>query len=210
MARRRTGSVLSEDPAKARGQILEAAERTFERFGVAKTTMDDIAKEANISRPTVYRYFSDRDTLISALIEVRSRRLFTKARAYLRRRSTFADQIVDGLIYLVDRGRADPVVRLIVSPEHMDLATALVGSSGLAARLTEEMWGPVIDAARERGEVRADRTNAEICQWIALVQLILVGRMDFGSDTDPDHRRMLTKFLVPGILTPEAAADFGA
>jgi AcrR family transcriptional regulator len=87
MARRRTGSVLSEDPAKARGQILEAAERTFERFGVAKTTMDDIAKEANISRPTVYRYFSDRDTLISALIEVRSRRLFTKARAYLRRRS---------------------------------------------------------------------------------------------------------------------------
>ncbi|MFW0785213.1 helix-turn-helix domain-containing protein [Gordonia sp. CPCC 206044] len=210
MARRRTGSVLSEDPDEARLQILEAAERTFERFGVGKTTMDDIAKEANISRPTVYRYFSDRDTLITALIEVRSRRMFAKARTYLRKRKTFGEQIVDGLIFLVDKGRKDPVVRLIVSPEHMDMATALVGSSGLAARLTEEMWGPVIDEARERGEVRPDRTNAEICQWIALVELILVGRMDFGSDADPEHRRMLTNFLVPGILTPEAASSFGA
>ncbi|MGW0040921.1 TetR/AcrR family transcriptional regulator [Rhodococcus sp. NPDC003348] len=209
MARRRTGSVLSENPEEARGQILEAAERTFERYGAAKTTMDDIAKEAGVSRPTVYRYFSDRDTLITALIEVRSRRMFGKARTFLRKRKTFADQIVDGLIYLVDMGRKDPVVRLIVSPEHMDLATALVGSSGLAARLTEEMWAPVIDEARDRGEVRADRTNAEICQWIALVELILVGRMDFGSDEDPEHRRMLTNFLVPGILTPEAAAAAG-
>ncbi|WP_328395841.1 TetR/AcrR family transcriptional regulator [Nocardia sp. NBC_00416] len=209
MARRRTGSVLSEDPAEARRQILAAAEVVFERYGVAKTTMDDIAKEANVSRPTVYRYFGDRDTLITALIEIRARAMFTRARTFLRERATFVEQIVDGLIYLVDTGRKDPLVRLIVSPEHMDLATALVGSSELAARLTEEMWAPVLHEARERGEVRADRTDTEICQWIALVELILVGRMDFGTDTDPDHRRMLTKFLLPGIVTPEAADRAG-
>ncbi|MFI5717507.1 TetR/AcrR family transcriptional regulator [Nocardia sp. NPDC051750] len=209
MARRRTGSVLSEDPDEARRQILTAAEAVFERYGVAKTTMDDIAKEANVSRPTVYRYFGDRDSLITALIEVRARAMFTRARTFLRKRETFAEQVVDGLIYLVNIGRKDPVVRLIVSPEHMDMATALVGSSGLAARLTEEMWAPVLQEARARGEVREDRTDTEICQWIALVELILVGRMDFGSDSDPDHRRMLTKFLLPGIVTPGAAARAG-
>lgn len=166
--------------------------------------MDDIAKEAGVSRPTVYRYFGDRDTLITALIEGRSRGLFDKARAYLRERETFLEQIVDGLVFLVQRGRQDPIVRLIVSPEHMDLATALVGSTGLAARLTQEMWAPLLDEARARGEIREGLTDEEICEWIALVQLILVGRMDFSSDGDPENRRMLTHFLVPGIVTEEA------
>lgn len=203
MARRR-GNVLSDDTEAARGQILKAAESVFQRYGVLKTTMDDIAKEAGVSRPTVYRYFGDRDTLITSLIEARSRRLFDKARTYLRERETFAEQVVDGLVFLVEHGRKDPIVRLIVSPEHMDLATALVGSTGLAARLTQEMWAPLLDEARRRGEIREGLTDAEICQWIALVELILVGRMDFSSDGDPENRRMLTNFLLPSIVTEAA------
>ncbi|MBH0119419.1 MULTISPECIES: TetR/AcrR family transcriptional regulator [unclassified Rhodococcus (in: high G+C Gram-positive bacteria)] len=203
MARRR-GSVLSDDTEEARAQILKAAESMFQRYGVSKTTMDDIAKEAGVSRPTVYRYFGDRDSLITALIEARSRRLFDKARAYLRERKTLADQIVDGLIFLVERGRHDPIVRLIVSPEHMDLATALVGSTGLAARLTYEMWAPLLAEARERGEIRDGLTDEEICEWIALVQLVLVGRMDFSSEEDPENRRMLTNFLLPSIVAQSA------
>ncbi len=80
------------------------------------------------------------------------------------------------------------------------MATALVGSSGLAARLTYEMWAPLLEEARARGEIRDGLTDEEICQWIALVQLILVGRMDFNSDDDPDNRRMLTNFLLPCIV----------
>ncbi|TSD45761.1 TetR/AcrR family transcriptional regulator [Rhodococcus sp. KBS0724] len=207
MARRRSGGVLSEDADEARAQILKAAEATFQRYSIAKTTMDDIAKEAGVSRPTIYRYFRDRDTLIAAMVETRSRRLFDKARAYLRERATFAEQIVDGLIFLVDRGRKDDLIRLIVSPEHMNMATALLGSSGLATRLTLEMWAPLIDEARERGEIRDGLTDEQICEWITLVELILVGRMDFGASDDPEHRRMLTTFLLPGIVTDTSAAD---
>ncbi|MGX6511011.1 TetR/AcrR family transcriptional regulator [Rhodococcus sp. SJ-2] len=209
MARRR-GSILSDDTETARGQILKAAESMFQRYGVLKTTMDDIAKEAGVSRPTVYRYFGDRDTLITALIEARSRRLFDKARGYLRERETVAEQIVDGLVFLVERGRQDPIVRLIVSPEHMDLATALVGSTGLAARLTQEMWAPLLDEARERDEIREGLTDEEICEWIALVELILVGRMDFSTEGDPENRRMLANFLVPSIVTEQAFEKYKA
>ncbi|AZG47670.1 TetR/AcrR family transcriptional regulator [Gordonia insulae] len=200
MARRKTGNVLSEDVDEARKQIMVAAERVFQRYGVAKTTMDDIGREAGVSRPTVYRYFGDRDTLISALIERRARMLFVKARKFLLDQETFADQLVEGLIFLVDRGRKDPLVRILVSPEHMQMAEPLVGSSGLAARLTAEMWEPVIDRAVERGEVRPDLDKQKMAEWIALVQFILVGRLDFDRPDDPVHREMLRDFVLPAFL----------
>lgn len=203
MARRQ--SVLSDNADTARAQILAAADEAVERFGVAKTTIDDVAREIGVSRPTIYRYFRDRDTLITALIEARSRRLFEDTQAYVADRNSFADQVVDGLLYLVDRGRLDPAIRLIVSPEHVDRGRALEGSSELAARLTFEMWAPLLAAARKRGEIRDGITDAEICKWITLVELILVGRMDFGDPLGETNRGLLTKLLLPGIVTGVAS-----
>ena len=61
---------------------------------------------------------------ISAIIERRSRLLFAKAREFLFDQPTFADQLVEGLIFLVDRGRrsADPDPG---QPEHMQMAEPL-------------------------------------------------------------------------------------
>lgn len=200
MARRRTGTVLSPDVDEAREQILDAAERVILRYGIAKTTMDDIGKEAGVSRPTVYRYFGDRDALLGALIERRSRMLFERARTYITGFDGFADQLVEGLIYLVDHGQSDPIVRILVSPEHMELTTPIVGGSNLATDLTHEMWAPIIAAAAERGEIRGDLDVAAVAEWLALVQFILVGRRDFARDDDPNHRELLRHFVLPAFL----------
>jgi AcrR family transcriptional regulator len=77
---------------------LRAATTTFKYFGIAKSTMDDTAKATGISRPTVYHYFRDRDTLIAALVEQRSRRSFERAVTFIQSRDTFADQLIDGPI----------------------------------------------------------------------------------------------------------------
>ncbi|MBB3748419.1 AcrR family transcriptional regulator [Mycolicibacterium sp. BK634] len=206
MGRRRGGTGLSVDADEARQQILGAAEQVILRFGVDKTTMDDIAKEVGVSRPTVYRYFSDRDALLGALIERRSRMLFERARTFIASHETFAEQLVEGLIYLVDHGRRDPIVRILVSPEHMEMATTLVGGAGLAAALTAEMWEPILKAAAERGEIRDDLAMGDVAEWLALVQFILVGRLDFARADDPGHRVLLRSFVLPAFLPAGVSA----
>lgn len=200
MARRKGGTGLSANADEARQQILTAAESVIKRYGLAKTTMDDIGKEAGVSRPTVYRYFGDRDALIGALIERRSRLLFDRARTFILKHETFAEQLVEGLIYLVDHGRKDPIVRILVSPEHMELAMPLVGGANLASDLTAEMWEPVLRKAIDRGDIRADLDMDAVARWLALVQFILVGRLDFATAEDPGHRRMLADFVLPAFL----------
>lgn len=50
-----------------RGSILAAAERLFTAKGVEKTTMDDIAKEAEYSKATLYVYFESKEEIVNAI-----------------------------------------------------------------------------------------------------------------------------------------------
>ena len=49
-------------------RILNATMVCLGRHGVAKTTLDDIAREAECSRATVYRYFPNRAAVVNAAV----------------------------------------------------------------------------------------------------------------------------------------------
>jgi AcrR family transcriptional regulator len=195
---RRSG-VVPPNGAAAQDHFLAAAEACFERYGVVKTTMEDIAKTAGVSRPTVYRHFSDRDSLILAVVMRRARSLIGKAQAFIRGQERFEDQLVEGLLYLVKTGRQDPFVRLLVSPEHLDLAQQILGATDAVVDLTLETWGPILTEAAERGELNPALDVRDIARWLTHVELILVGRLDLAAD-DEDLRRMLRTFLAPAFL----------
>ena len=51
------------------GEIMLAARTLFERRGVGKTTVKDIAAEANVTRELVYYYFENKQAVIDAVID---------------------------------------------------------------------------------------------------------------------------------------------
>ncbi|MFT4657504.1 MAG: AcrR family transcriptional regulator [Candidatus Aldehydirespiratoraceae bacterium] len=53
----------------SRDQLLAAAQRAVEAIGPG-VTMDDIADEANVSKPILYRLVGDRNTVVDALSDV--------------------------------------------------------------------------------------------------------------------------------------------
>ena len=52
----------------ARDRIIAATLVSLARYGVAKTTLEDVAKEAGCARATVYRYFGGKQQLLHAVI----------------------------------------------------------------------------------------------------------------------------------------------
>ena len=53
------------DPLTLRHRLLAATYQCVSRFGLAKTTIDDVAKESGLSRATIYRQFpGGRDELL--------------------------------------------------------------------------------------------------------------------------------------------------
>jgi AcrR family transcriptional regulator len=52
---------------RRRQQIIVAAKRVFSERGFSKTTMEDIAREAELSPGTLYLYFKNKDELYASL-----------------------------------------------------------------------------------------------------------------------------------------------
>ncbi|WP_068268857.1 TetR/AcrR family transcriptional regulator [Aldersonia kunmingensis] len=199
MARRKSTGVLSSDAEAARLQILDAAQSLILRYGMSKTTMEDIAQAVGVSRPTVYRYFQDRDTLITELIRWRAHQTLDRGRMFLLECETFEDSLIEGLIFLVYDGIRDPVVRILVTPERVG-GESWIDTIPLATSLTKELWGPIFDEAKARGEMRDDISTDEACVWITLVQLMLVPRLDKAEPDDPEVRQMMRQFVLPAFM----------
>ncbi len=60
--------MLTDNEAAARrARVLTAARWCFLNFGFAKTSLEDIAKRANLSRTLLYRLFKDKDEIYGAV-----------------------------------------------------------------------------------------------------------------------------------------------
>ena len=56
-------------PTERRQQIISLAAGLFEESGYASTTMDDIAREVGVAKPTLYHYFPSKDDILHAIHE---------------------------------------------------------------------------------------------------------------------------------------------
>ena len=59
---------LDHDEGK-RGEILTAAGMVFGQYGLRKTTMGDLLREAGVARATLYKYFSSKEEVFRAVVE---------------------------------------------------------------------------------------------------------------------------------------------
>src|SRR3954471_24176326 len=62
------GSAVDRDAARRR-EILEAAKMCFLKHGYGKTSLDDIAQQAKLSRPLLYRKFANKEAIFAALYD---------------------------------------------------------------------------------------------------------------------------------------------
>lgn len=58
-----------ERAAEKRSRILDAARVLFVRNGLRGTTMEAIAREAGVAKPTLYSYFSDKEAVFTAILD---------------------------------------------------------------------------------------------------------------------------------------------
>jgi AcrR family transcriptional regulator len=165
-----------------RQRILEAARRRFRYYGVKKTTMQEIARDAGVAVGTLYLHFKDKDDLLVACTEeyvVRHRR---QAESILASDAPAANKLRR---YLLDRFRATQATR--------------AGGDRHAADLTREVL-------RVRPERRLDEGRMMMEYFIRILRLGMETGEFHADDPERDARVLLLSlaFLFPSALDERA------
>src|SRR5579863_8497233 len=87
---------------RKRRLLLQAATEVFLDKGYDNTTMDDVATKAAVSKPTVYKYFSDKERLFTEIVLATTGEIDSLVRLVAETMSTQRD-METGLVELARR-----------------------------------------------------------------------------------------------------------
>jgi len=74
-----------------RDRIVESAANLIFQSGAKETSLDQVREAAGASKSQIYHYFSDKDALVRAVIDLQAQRILAAERAALRDVNTLAD-----------------------------------------------------------------------------------------------------------------------
>lgn len=196
----RTADVLlGPRGAATRARILEASALCVRRWGIRRLSMNDVARQAGVSRRTVYMYFPDRDALVEAVLEAMAAALVQAIAPDVRRRATLAEQVAEAAVRIHALLPAEAELGLGRRPGESVSAAMILVRCPRVVRAWLAFWRPLVEAARDRGEIRADIDVDTAAEWIMRmhVSLVTFPAQTFDAE-DPEQVRRYVQAFVPG------------
>src|SRR4051812_32833016 len=91
---------MSDAAVETRNRILEATYACVARYGLGKTTVEDVAREARLSRATVYRTSpGGKDQLLGDVVAWELARFFTRLAEAAEDAPDFPTRLEEGLLF---------------------------------------------------------------------------------------------------------------
>src|ERR1700739_3636393 len=152
--------------ADTRELIVKSAYVCFRSQGLQKTTIVDIARAANVSRSTIYEYFSDKGAILEACAENASEQFYREMSKAMDRGASLEDKLSHAAVFVAQARR-----RITSGKSFDEDAISLLLTKDAAVLLREcvDFFAPYLSAAKLTGEVRKD-LDVEACgEWFARI-----------------------------------------
>lgn len=141
-------AIPSWEPTQNR--VLDAADDLLVRAGVHGVTIAALARRSGLSRPTIYRTWSDADDVVRAALLRRVGRLIHRLRAIAESRAA----LVDDVLAFIALFRADEVYGRLLDEEPEAFTRYTLQRVGSSQRLILDWLTAAIERAQAHGSVR--------------------------------------------------------
>ena len=179
---------------------LDAAAACYLRIGAAKATASDIAREAGISRATLYRRCGSHEAIFLAVLNRESEALASDSRDHLQRLAVNdpAESILEGMMFAIGQIRSRPVHAAVFGGDAAAWAAGQAIRMEALRRLGEAGVRPLAAAALASGRL-TDVDVEDLVDWILRI-LISYAAVPGEAGRNPDDvRRQLTGWFLPAL-----------
>jgi AcrR family transcriptional regulator len=192
----------ASDPLTLRDRLLEATYRCVERFGMAKTTVDDIAKESGVSRATIYRQFDGgRDELMLETVGWELANYFNRLADQVRDAPSLAVLLERGLTFAHRSVAEHAVLRKVMDTEPERLLPLLTTESAKSLPFIADFLLPYLRRESDAGRLRPGVDIERSAEYLARAILSLIGAPGRWDLDDPRQVADLVNIELLGGIT---------
>ena len=193
--------MTAADPLTMRDRLLEATYTCIARFGLAKTTVEDVVKASGISRATIYRHFpGGRDELLRETVAWEIGRFFIELGDRVRDAPDLAELLRLGLEFAHQSVQEHEVLRKMLDTEPERLLPLLTTESTKSLPFIASFLMPYLDREARNGRLREGVDIERAADYLARGILSLIGTPGRWDLEDDDQVRELVRAeLLGGI-----------
>lgn len=187
--------------------VLAAAYKSIMEVGLRRTTMAEIARQAGISRMTLYRRYPDLNRLLSALLETELLTVIARRRAQVNPRMSAASR----LTYLASAATADvashPLIDRVLSLDPQELLPLIVERFGSTQQLVNDQLVEMIISGQPGvgdGSIRSGLPQDLALTILVVAQAFVfshraINTVDHDAAWVGELRHLIAAYLNPSI-----------
>lgn len=193
----------ADDSDELTARVLDGAYEQFCRMGIRRSTMEDVARRAGVSRITVYRRFANKDALVEQVVRREFRRYFDQFLIDIQEARTAEDRVVIGFASALRAIRHNPLIGGLMATEPDVLVPSMIGDGGRTLAAVQKFVAHQLRREQQAGNVSMAVDVELVAELMARVSssFLLTPSHVVDLDDDEQVRAVARKFLVP-MLTP--------
>ena len=196
---------MSASPKKTRtlNKILDAALECYADAGVSRITLEQVARQAGVTRTTLYRYAKNRDDLLSKVLHRDALAVQEENLRYFQSQPNFGVALVESTLHTIRGRMTRPINRILFAePE-----SAIAGSLNLSAEMFYDLAYPILEQpfneALGAGKIREGVSLHMAVEWVTRITLSYINDPGEAARDERYLRNLLETLLVPALMKPD-------
>ena len=194
-----------DDGDEIRTRLLDSAYEQFCRMGIQRSTMEDVARRANLARITLYRRFATKDALVEQVVLREFVRYFHQFFRDIEGARTVTDRVVAGFVSSVRTIRQNPLIGGLIADEPGLLVASMVGDNGRTLAAVRAFVAGQLRREQHAGNVSEGIDPDLVAEMMVRVCASFLAIPSHLLDVDDDKQLagIARKFLVPMLAPAE-------
>ncbi|MBT2645831.1 TetR/AcrR family transcriptional regulator [Bacillus sp. ISL-34] len=160
--------------------ILEAATKSFSLFGYKATTMDQVAKIANVGKGTIYTFYKNKEELFKEIVQRLIEEMKYEAEQSLDDQLSFFENL-HRAVYRILEFRQEHQLSLKLLQEEREIGTPAV------QEMVNEMEEAIVSYIKEKLKIAIDKSYIQPCDPEITAFLMLKMYLALIFDWERNH-----------------------